>query len=743
MHTRKIPAAAPLAAALTIAVAAVCGNAQAETLADDQAVTLDRLTVVGSARKAQESTGSATYLDTETLEKHGYRDIQRILRQVNGVYAIDEEGYGLRPNIGIRGSGTDRSSRITVMEDGVLIAPAAYAAPAAYYFPTAARMSAVEVRKGSSTIRTGPRTTGGAINLISTPIPSGDPQETSGLVDFAYGSDQTMQAHAWAGGSGDRIGWLFETAQQQSDGFKRLDSGGDTGYTLEDYLGKFRINTGADARYYQSLELKLGKVEQDGDETYLGLTEADFRARPNRRYAGSQVDNIQTDHEQVELRHYIQFTDALDLTTVAYRNEFSRNWYKLNDVRNSADTGWIGISSILADPDANASQYAWLTGADSLTGALRVRNNNREYYSKGVQSVLGWAVDAGGAQHAFEVSVRYHEDQEDRYQSDDRYTMVDGDMVLASRGVPGTQDNRIGDARAISAYLQDEIRAGNWIITPGLRYESIDLTQTRYSTATGDRSAPTGVQKDALSELLPGLGVTYLINDRLNVFASAHKGFNPPGPGSSADPEESTNVEAGLRWNAGAMNAEIAGFWNDYSNLVGTCTASTGGSCEIGDQFDGGKARVRGIEAGFGYDVVIAGGLRLPLRAGYTFTDAEFRNSFSSGFEEWGAVESGAPLPYLPEHAFNVQVGLESERWRVNLAGNYIDDMATSAETGAPRTESAFVFDLAVGYRLTEQAEVFARVENLTDEVWIASLRPAGARPGLPRQTYVGVRVKF
>jgi Fe(3+) dicitrate transport protein len=749
MHTRKIPATAPLAAALTIAAAAVCGNAQAETLADDQAVTLDRLTVVGSTRKAHESTGSATYLDTATLEKHDYRDVQRILRQVNGVYAIDEEGYGLRPNIGIRGSGTDRSSRITVMEDGVLIAPAAYAAPAAYYFPTAARMSAVEVRKGSSTIRTGPRTTGGAINLISTPIPSGDPQETSRLVDFAYGSDQTVQAHAWAGGSSEHVGWLFETAQQQSDGFKRLDSGGNTGYTLEDYLGKFRINTGPDARYYQSLELKLGKVEQDGDETYLGLTEADFRARPNRRYAGSQVDNIQTDHEQVELRHYIQFTDALDLTTVAYRNEFSRNWYKLNDVRGANDcdqdepVGFKSISSILSTPECYASQYAVILGGNSDTGALRVRNNNREYYSRGVQSVLGWTLDAGGAQHAFEFSVRYHEDQEDRYQSDDRYTMQNGTMVLASRDAPGSQDNRIGDAKAVSVYLQDEIRAGDWIITPGLRYESIDLTQTRYSTATGDRSAPTGVQKDALSELLPGLGVTYLVNDRLNVFASAHKGLNPPGPGSSADPEQSTNVEAGLRWNAGAMNAEIAGFWNDYGNLVGTCTASTGGNCEIGDQFDGGKARVRGIEAGFGCDVGIADGLRLPLRAGYTLTDAEFRNSFSSDFEEWGDVESGAPLPYLPEHAFNVQAGLEGERWRVNLAGSYIDDMATTAEAGAPRTESAFVIDLAAGYRLTGRAEVFARVENLTDEVWIASLRPAGARPGLPRQTYVGVRVKF
>ncbi|QDH69277.1 TonB-dependent receptor family protein [Marilutibacter alkalisoli] len=713
----------PSRSLLALAIAACCGMAHAETAAgyDDQAVTLDHLTVVGSAGKAREAAGSAAYLDAETLEKHDYRDIQRVLRQVNGVYAIDEEGYGLRPNIGIRGSGTDRNSRITVLEDGVPIAPAVYAAPAAYYFPTASRMNAVEVRKGSATIRSGPRTTGGTINLISTPIP----QQASGLVDFAYGTDQTVQAHAWAGGSTDNIGWLLETAQQQSDGFKRLDGGGDTGYTLEDYLGKFRINTGADARFYQSLELKLGKVEQDSDETYLGLTEADFDADPNRRYAASQKDNIKTDHEQVELRHYIAFSDSLDLTTVAYENEFSRNWYKL----------------------ANTSApYEWLIGGDSPDDALIVRNNNRSYVSKGVQSVLGWSLDLGGARHALEFGVRYHEDQEDRFQSDDLYRMDNGTMVLTTRKPAGSQDNRIGDAKAIAVYVQDEIRAGDWIVTPGLRYESIDLTRTDYAKQPDGRDlGPTRVRKSSVSEWMPGLGVTWLLSDNFNLFASAHKGFNPPGPGSDADPEESLNIETGLRWGRDSLQTELVGFWNDYSNLVGTCTESSGGGCVIGDQFDGGKARVRGIEASVAYDFGQANDwvVNVPVRLGYTWTEAEFRNSFQSGFEEWDTVTSGDKLPYLPEQALNVQVGVEGERWRVNLAGNYIDDMRTNAADTDPRTESAFVVDLAAGYRLTQQAELFARVENLTDETWIASRRPAGVRPGMPRQTYLGVRVKF
>ncbi|MDQ3510562.1 MAG: TonB-dependent receptor plug domain-containing protein, partial [Pseudomonadota bacterium] len=380
----------PVPTLLAVAVASACCIAHAEpAAAPDQAKLLDRMTVVGSAKAAQESAGSAAYLDGDTLQKHDYRDIQRVLRQVPGVYVVDEEGYGLRPNIGIRGSGTDRNSRITVMEDGVLVAPAAYAAPAAYYFPTTARINAIEVRKGSSAIRSGPRTTGGTINLISTPIP----QQTSGQLNFAFGTDETVQAHAWAGGSGEQTGWLVETAQQQTDGFKRLDSGGDTGYVLEDYLAKFRINSAADATRYQSLEIKLGKTEQDADETYLGLTDEDFRANPNRRYAGSQKDNIKTDHELAELRHHIELSPAVDLTTVAYRHEFARNWFKLNDVRNGTVT--TSISSILDDPTTFATEYAWLTGATSDNGALRVRNNNRSYQSQGVQSVLGWATTMG------------------------------------------------------------------------------------------------------------------------------------------------------------------------------------------------------------------------------------------------------------------------------------------------------------------------------------------------------------
>ena len=53
-------------------------------------------------------------------------DIQKILTAVPGLYMRTEEGYGLRPNISIRGTAIERSAKVAIMEDGVLVAPSPY-----------------------------------------------------------------------------------------------------------------------------------------------------------------------------------------------------------------------------------------------------------------------------------------------------------------------------------------------------------------------------------------------------------------------------------------------------------------------------------------------------------------------------------------------------------------------------------------------------------------------------------------
>ena len=741
---------------LALANAASPALAQTEEATPGAAPALERIVVTAQRIDAARVGGSVAFLDSTLLAKHSFSDVNRVLRQVPGLNIVEEEGFGIRPSIGIRGSGTDRNTKIAVMEDAVPIAPAPYAAPAAYYFPRIPRMSAVEVSKGPAAIKYGPQTVAGAISMLSEPIPDATGR-ISGKLDLLGGNYDTFRGHGLVGGYIETgraydVGLSLETLQESSSGFKDLDSGGDTGFKIQDYVAKVALRPAAGSDAAQSLELKLQYSDEESDETYVGLTLDDFRADPLRRYRGSQLDELNVEHWTYQATHRIDFTDQLDLTTIAYRTETERAWYKLNDVRNAANTGFTSLSAILEDPATYATEFAAIVGqpgTSSAAGALRVRNNNREYYATGVQTVLGYSFAGWGAEHQLEASVRYHEDEEDRFQNDDRYQMVDGRMVLTSSGAPGSQDNRIGAAEAWALYVRDTITWDRFTATPGLRYESIDLTQTRYALTDPGRDGPRTVARNSVDVVLPGIGTTYELTDDWRLVAGVHRGFINPAPGSDADAEESWNYEAGVRFERGAGSLEAMAFLVDYENLLGTCTASTGGDCDIGDQYDGGKVRVHGLEFVAAWDASAAldTSWSLPVSAVYTWTDGEFKTSFSSSFDEWGDVEEGDSLPLVPEHQLTLNAGLEAGRWRTFLTMNYVGEARAEAGSGPiPREEridSRTIFDLSGAFDITDRTSLFATVTNLTDEEYNVAFRPAGARPGAPRSWLAGVKLAF
>jgi Fe(3+) dicitrate transport protein len=687
--------------------------------------------------KTRVTPGSAHVIGSEELERLERDDIHHILSAVPGVYLREEDGYGLRPNIGMRGAGSDRSSKIALMEDGVLISPAPYSAPAAYYFPLVTRMQQVEVLKGPSAIRHGPNTVGGSVNLISQPLPLARTAE----VDAALGGDGYGKLHGRYGEHWRHAAFLLEGVGLRSSGFKELDGGGDTGFDRKDLVAKARWNSDPDRTTYQEVDLKIGYADEVSSETYLGLTDADLAATPHRRYAASQLDRMKWDHWHLQASHRFQGAGPFDISTTAYHLRLDRTWKKLNGFDSERS-----LSDILANPDAgnNAVFYQVLTGqADSSESErLLLGENARDFISQGIQTVATARGHLLALDHELEVGLRLHMDRATRLHGEESYLMTGGELVRDERPEGITRDET-GSALALSFHAQDRARIGRLAVTAGLRTEII-------STDLEDRMTEELSADETYGVLIPGGGVFYEATPWLGLLAGVHKGFVPvaPGQGDRASPEESINYEAGARLAQDRFTAEVIGFFNDYSNLGGVCMLASGCSeMDLDKEFDGGRVHVHGVEAAARAEPGLGGWLWFPLSAAYTLTRSGFRTTFESDNPQWGDVEEGFELPYLPRHQLSASAAVRTRRAEVSASARHTSAMRDLAGDGAidpaASTEAATVFDLAGHLFLGAWGEAYLTVQNVTDEAHVAARRPFGARPGAPRIVILGYKIRF
>ena len=714
------------------------------------AADLEEVTIIGDAEAAGRISGSAHFIGPDQLKLFSYSDIERVLRAVPGVSLQLEDGYGLRPNISIRGVSTERSGRVTLLEDNVLIAPAPYSAPSAYYFPTPGRMHAFEVVKGPAAITQGPYTIGGALNMVSMPIPD----RAQGRVFIETGQEASHRLHATYGSRSDSgFGFLLETHQWLSDGFQSVDrSNRNAGLNVQDYTVKLGY---APANSRHGVELKFQYADQRSNQSYLGLTDTDFRSNPTRRYGLSALDKIDTEHTQVILRYNFALSEALSLSATAYNNDHKRTWFKTEgiDLDGSPNaqalrrTSWSSIiravntGSAVRGVAASRLQQILNGDLDTAPGSIQIRSNAREYFSRGVQLGLNWSGATGPLRHNLEIGLRYHQDEEDRLQRNSSYRQLNGALQLSDRGVLGNAGNRVQEAQALAVHIYDTIEYGRWVLTPGLRLESIDQKRTRYRG--GRNRSFRDSRENNTDVLLPGFGAIYTLDERQSLLAGIHKGFTAPSNSPGVREEEALNYEFGYRFNDGERQAEIIGFWSDYDNLLGECTASSGTNCSVGDAFNGDAATVQGIEVALSANLAADSAYRVPVALSYTYTDAQFDTDIADT-DFFGDVGKGDPIPYIPEHQMQLSLGYESSNWGAYLNTRYSSAVCTRGACGAfQKTDSSLVFDLSGNIQLSEAVNLFARIENLTDEQDIVARQPYGARPNKPLTAFIGARFDF
>ena len=702
---------------------------------------LERIQILAHDNKLRKEAGSATLIGEAELEKFKFDDINRVLANVPGINLREEDGYGLRPNIGFRGATPERSKKITIMEDGILIGPAPYSAPPAYYFPMMSKMTSVEVFKGPAAIKYGPMTVAGALNMTTRAVPDGQ----EGMIDIAAGSDAYTKVHGYYGDKIGDLGFLIEAINMQSDGFKELDGGGDTGFDKNDIMAKFRYDIETKSADH-TFELKLAYADEKSDETYLGLSDEDFYKSPNRRYVASQLDNMDWQHQQVQFTHFMQ-ADSFDITTRVYRNDFERSWFKVNNFKDGTS-----IEDVLLTPEEHEDYYQVLTGQlDSQSEGQKIilGDNAREYFSQGIQSEIFWQQNLFGLKHEFNVGARFHQDQIERNHTTDAFIMQSAQLISdGSAQVATTTDREETDA--ISVFFKDTISYEALEVTLGLRGEFLDTTYQNRAPGEEDNWL-----KKSSHIWLPSLSVFYSINEQAGLLFGVHEGFIPTSP--KQDPkveiENSINYEFGGRYNDGNAKVEAIVFYNDISNLKESCSFSQGAACGGEDtEHSAGEVDVYGLEFTAGYQVALTKELDMPLSLVYTYSDSEFKNSFESTFPMWGKIEAGDSLPYLPENQLTLNFGLQASSWDINFIARHVSSMLEASGEATEQiplplegyeTKATTIVDFSASYYLDAWGKIYLKVDNILDEQEIVSRRPYGARPGKPQQFYVGYQYSF
>jgi hemoglobin/transferrin/lactoferrin receptor protein len=184
------------------------------------------------------------------------------------------------------------------------------------------------------------------------------------------------------------------------------------------------------------------------------------------------------------------------------------------------------------------------------------------------------------------------------------------------RDMPDTTVDEFG------IYVQDEMNFGRLMLIPGARWDYFDLDAQTDELFT-DPARLTGIDNDKLSLRL---GATVELADWATAYAHYAEGFRAPPPADvnlyldiplfnyrslpnpDLKPEQSRNLEGGLRIQGGGTAVEIAGYYSRYEDfiesraLIGSDPV-TGGLIFQSRNLD--EASIWGIEAGWHQELAV------------------------------------------------------------------------------------------------------------------------------------------
>jgi Fe(3+) dicitrate transport protein len=696
--------------------------------------------------------GSACVVTEKELKNIQPLSGNDVFRNISGVHVVEEEGAGLRTNIGIRGLDPDKSRNVLILEDGIPVALAPYGEPEMYFTPSIDRMSGVEVLKGNGSILFGPQTIGGVINYITADPPS----ESSGYANLYAGEKGFYNARIGYGNTEKNFGYKVDFQRKQAENF------GPTSFIFHDFQAKLLARISPES----NLSLKLGIYDENSNSTYIGLTEPMYKAGIYDELKISPDDNLHIRRYAISGIHKYSPADRLQINTTAFAYTTVRNWKRQDFTYNASASNLTGVMHGFDD---------------EIEGAIYMRNStgnrNRQFEVAGIEPRISYYYDLGNITSKTDAGVRF------LYEKAFEQRIVGTSAGFNSGGL---RDDEIRSGQTISTYLQNKfILTDKLTFTAGVRNENIWYEREILRVNNVDTLIK--ANSDVFT-LLPGAGLNYNINNNIGIFTGVHRGFAPPrtkdaisndGVNLELDAEKSWNTELGTRMNIFGVKIEYTLFYMDFSNQVIPVSESSGG---IGVGYiNGGSTIHKGMEAALiiPFNMLFSRAWDVELSMAATYTNSTFsgdrfvlkKKPQADGYENEYVNIKGNKTPYSPELTIASALTVEHEKgFGIRLSGNYIGSQFTdvlntvdvyqwialdesddnfqyvqaTANGRIGKLDPYFVANVSIWYEhIKSGLGLNVSVKNILDERYIVSRRPQGIRVGMPRFISVGLTYSF
>ncbi|MHA2849694.1 TonB-dependent hemoglobin/transferrin/lactoferrin family receptor [Vibrio harveyi] len=515
----------------------------------------------------------------------------------------------------------------------------------------------------------------------------------------------------------DAIGGIvaFET-KDPSDFLKGRDFGGHAKFNYSSEDNTFSESV-ALANKTGDLESLVAYTRRDGSEldNFGDLADADTSA-----------NNL-----LVKLQYQLNEAHRLEFSGNYIRNEGdgiqSYDGYTDGRSEDTTEQYQVGIKHIW---DAQASiadtltwQLDYLSKDETgITHRVKGLNNQRKDYTysdEGFQfdMQLDKYLTLGNTEHYIVYGASYLDKDIKNINKEFNSAGTDKEIFY----IPSASERRYG------VFLQDEITVGNFIITPGVRYDSFE-TDPGNASDNPSGNPDNEYKKFSDSAFTARLGTIYKLNEQHRLFAQISQGFRAPDfqelyysfgnpmhgyinkPNPDLKAEESISYEFGWRHNNDISSSEVAVFYSDYDNFIERQQVSgsfiPGIDPAVYQYVNIGKATIKGIE----FSNQLSWDKFMPVKG--------FSSRVAAAYTEG---EDGNNDPLNSVNPWNLVAGFNydsEQNWGSSLTVNYTASKDSSDINGDDilPISSATVVDVTAYYKPIKDLTLRAGVFNVADE---------------------------